>query len=50
MKVQEVDNLVVQEGGSIDLKSSQIIISDSRKKIKILPDNFYSSCITSPPY
>ncbi|MFN3998173.1 DNA-methyltransferase [Algoriphagus sp.] len=35
---------------NIDLKKSQIILGDSRKIIESLPNNFYSSCITSPPY
>ncbi|MEZ5145631.1 MAG: hypothetical protein R2759_00715 [Bacteroidales bacterium] len=31
-------------------KDSLIIKGDSREMVKKLPNNFYSCCVTSPPY
>jgi site-specific DNA-methyltransferase (cytosine-N4-specific) len=50
MKLAEIDNLVVSDSQEVSLEYSQIIKGDSRLAIEGLPDNFYSSCITSPPY
>jgi site-specific DNA-methyltransferase (cytosine-N4-specific) len=38
------------EKQEIDWAKSVILNGDTRTVIKQLPDNFYSSCITSPPY
>ncbi|MCI5058859.1 MAG: site-specific DNA-methyltransferase [Flavobacteriales bacterium] len=50
MELTDLDNLVVAENQEISLEVSQIIKGDSRSAIEKLPDDFYSSCITSPPY
>jgi len=50
MELADLDNLVVAENQEISLEVSQIIKGDSRSAIEKLPDDFYSSCITSPPY
>lgn len=34
----------------ITTKENAIIVGDTRDILKNLPDNFYASCITSPPY
>ncbi|MEM7657976.1 MAG: DNA methyltransferase, partial [Bacteroidota bacterium] len=36
--------------GQIDWQSSLILSGDVREVIHQLPDDFYASCITSPPY
>lgn len=46
----DLDNLIVTDSQELSLEVSQIIKGDSRLAIENLPDNFYSSCITSPPY
>lgn len=48
--VEDVDKMLSYENQEVSQTCSQIIVGDSRERIKVLPDNFYSSCITSPPY
>lgn len=50
MTFEDAKKIVAPEGQSISQNRSQIIVGDSRDKVKALPDNFYASCITSPPY
>jgi DNA modification methylase len=49
MSIKEVENLVVTDHQEFNKDASQVILGDSRNIVKLLPDNFYAACITSPP-
>jgi DNA modification methylase len=42
--------LLIEKERKISWDKSQILHGDARELIKTLPDNFYSCCVTSPPY
>jgi DNA modification methylase len=44
------DRVEIRTENKSDWDKSLIFKGDSRNLVKILPDNFYSCCITSPPY